>query len=55
MGGVYIFLSALEAANSILMFGLTAGSFLPLMLRMFGRHASIAQARNRVSGKGDIK
>jgi len=48
-------LGGLEAANGILMFGLSAGSFLPLMLRMFGRHASIAQARIKVSGKGDIE
>lgn len=43
-------LGGLEAANGILMFGLTAGSFLALMLRMLGRHASIAEARNKISG-----
>lgn len=42
-------LGGLEAANGILMFGLTAGSFLALMLRLLGRHASIAEARNKIS------
>jgi hypothetical protein len=46
-------LGPLEAANGILMFGLTAGSFLALMLRLLGRHASIAEARTRVSGAGE--
>lgn len=45
-------LGGLEAANGVLMFGLTAGSFLALMLRLMGRHAGIAKARNRIAGSG---
>ena len=45
-------LGALEAANGILMFGLTAGGFLALMLRMFGRHEHVVEARSKLSGTG---
>ena len=35
-------LGALEAANGILMFGLTASSFIAIMTRLFARHQVIA-------------
>ncbi len=42
-------LGALEAANGILMFGLTASGFLTVMTRLFGRHKIIVEARQKKS------
>ena len=40
-------LGALEAANGILMFGLTASSFLAVMTRLFARHQGVIDAFQR--------
>jgi len=40
-------LGALEAANGILMFGLSSGGFLAVMLGLFNRHQVIANAREK--------
>ena len=42
-------LGALEAANGILMFGLSSGGFLAVMLGLFNRHKIIADAREKRS------
>lgn len=42
-------LGGLESANGILMFGFTAGSFLAVMIRLFGRHKRVIDARDRIS------
>jgi len=42
-------LGALEAANGILMFGLSSGGFLAVMLGLFNRHKEIADVRNKHS------
>ncbi len=47
-------LGALEAANGILMFGLTASSFLTVMSKLFGRHKIIVEARQKKSLHEDI-
>ena len=39
-------LGGLEAANGILMFGLTTSTFMTVMIRLFGRHNKIVRARN---------
>jgi hypothetical protein len=41
-------LGALEAANGVLMFGLTAGSILSVMNRLFSRHKSVAEALEKL-------
>ena len=46
-------LGPLEAANGILMFGLTISAFIAVMIRLFGRHSRIVQARNKLSESGD--
>jgi len=40
-------LGALEAANGILMFGLSSGGFLTVMLGLFNRHKEIADVRKK--------
>lgn len=40
-------LGALEAANGILMFGLTASSFLTIMTKLFSRHKIIVEVRQK--------
>jgi len=47
-------LGALEAANGILMFGLTASSFLAVMNRLFSRHKAIVDARQKKSLHEDV-
>lgn len=47
-------LGALEAANGILMFGLTASSFLTVMTKLFGRHKIIVKVRQEKSLHEDI-
>jgi hypothetical protein len=42
-------LGALEAANGILMFGLSSGGFLAVMLGLFNRHKIVADAREKRS------
>jgi len=42
-------LGALEAANGILMFGLSSGGFLAVMLGLFNRHKIIADSREKHS------
>ena len=42
-------LGGLEAANGILMFGLTTSTFMTVMIRLFGRHSKIFRARNKLS------
>ena len=42
-------LGGLEAANGILMFGLTTSTFMTVMIRLFGRHSKIVRARNKLS------
>ena len=42
-------LGALEAANGILMFGLSSGGFLALMLGLFNRNKRVVDARERKS------
>ncbi len=46
-------LGRLEAANGILMFGLTTSAFLTLMNRLFGRHSKIVRARTKLADSGD--
>ena len=46
-------LGPLEAANGILMFGLTTSAFLTLMIRLFGQHEKIVQARRKLSDSSD--
>ena len=40
-------LGALEAANGVLMFGLTASSFLAVMNKLLGRHKRVAEVRKK--------
>jgi hypothetical protein len=40
-------LGALEAANGVLMFGLTAGTMLPVMSRLFSRYRAMAENLKR--------
>ena len=47
-------LGALEAANGILMFGLTASSFLAVMTRLLGRHKNIVEFKNKNHLHDDI-
>ena len=42
-------LGGLEAANGILMFGLTTSTFMTVKIRLFGRHSKIVRARNKLS------
>ncbi|MFC1702790.1 ion channel [Pseudomonadota bacterium] len=42
-------LGGLEAANGILMFGLTAGSLIAVTTRLFGRHKRVVRARDQLS------
>jgi len=42
-------LGALEAANGILMFGLSSGGFLAVMLGLFNRHKIVADVREKRS------
>ena len=48
-------LGGLEAANGILMFGLTTSTFMTVMIRLFGRHSRIVQARKKLSGHTLVK
>ena len=45
-------LGALEAANGILMFGLSTGSFIVVMNRLFGRHKNLVRARDQLAESG---
>jgi hypothetical protein len=40
-------LGALEAANGVLMFGLTTGGMMPIMTSLFGRHRKSQQAPHK--------
>lgn len=46
-------LGGLEAANGILMFGLTTSTFMAVLVRLFGRHSKVVRARNKLSGGAD--
>lgn len=46
-------LGPIEAANGILMFGLTTSAFITLMNRLFGRHSKIVRARTKLADSGD--
>lgn len=45
-------LGALEAANGVLMFGLTAGGILAVMGKLFSRHQAVIDARAKSSSRG---
>jgi hypothetical protein len=44
-------LGAMEAANGVLMFGLSAGSILSVMNRMFSRHAQVVAGKDETAGR----
>ena len=48
-------LGGLEAANGLLMFGLTTGTFMAVMIRLFGRHSKFVRARKKLSGHTLVK
>ena len=46
-------LGPIEAANGILMFGLTISAFTAVMIRLFGRHKKVILARTKLADSGD--